>query len=209
MARDKDKQAAYNKRYRAANKEELAAKAKRKRAENPEKYKASDKKSRARNKEKRRADNKQYHAKNKDRIAKRHKQWQDDNPEKTAAQSKKWYAKNPAYYKQRTRAGNADKFGISLEDALARQDGRCLICLKSEPTSKTGNLLAWAMDHDHQCCPSGKGCPSCFRGVICSSCNRVLGYAYDDPGILRRGADYLEAWDIRKEGPAEGPSNLE
>jgi hypothetical protein len=100
-------------------------------------------------------------------------------------------------------------FGITLGDALALQGGKCAVCLESKPTSKAGNLLAWAMDHDHQCCPSGRGCPGCFRGVLCSSCNRVLGYAYDNPEILRRGAEYLAAWDIRKEGPAEGPSNLE
>jgi hypothetical protein len=186
---------AYDKEYYAKNRER-----------NKEKKAASNKKYRAKSKEKKRAHNKQYHAKNKDQIAKRHKQWQDDNPEKTAAQNKKWAAKNPAYYKQRNTVG---KFGITLEDALALQDNKCLICLKSEPTSKTGNLLAWAMDHDHACCPSGSGCPGCFRGVLCSSCNRVLGYAYDDPGILRRGADYLEAWDTKKMGPTEGPINLE
>ena len=186
---------AYDKEYYVKNRER-----------NKEKKAASNKKYRAKSKEKKRAHNKQYHAKNKDQIAKRHKQWQDDNPEKTAAQNKKWAAKNPAYYKQRNTVG---KFGITLEDALAKQDNKCLICLKSEPTSKTGNLLRWAMDHDHACCPSGKGCPECFRGVLCSSCNRVLGYAYDDPGILRRGADYLEAWDTKKMGPTEGPINLE
>jgi hypothetical protein len=179
MAWGKDKKAAYNKKWREANPEKVKAHNRQWREANPEKAKANS------------------------------RQWRDANPEKSAAANKKYRDENPAYSKQWARAGNAGKFGITLEDALALQDNKCLICLKSEPTSKTGNLLAWAMDHDHACCPSGSGCPGCFRGVLCSSCNRVLGYAYDDPGILRRGADYLEAWDTKKRRDPEVPPDGE
>ena len=179
MAQDKAKRSAYNKKHYAKNKEKVKARSKKWRAEN------------------------------KDEKATYDKQYRLDHKDEAAAYQKKREARNPTYFRQRARAGNADKFGISLEDALARQDGRCLICLKSEPTSKAGNLLAWAMDHDHSCHPKGKGCPSCFRGVICSSCNRVLGYAYDDPGILRRGAEYLEVWDTKKRRGPEAPPDGE
>jgi Recombination endonuclease VII len=41
------------------------------------------------------------------------------------------------------------------------------------------------MDHDHK---TGK-----FRGWLCRSCNTVLGYVKDSPGLLRLLALYLEA----------------
>ena len=49
-------------------------------------------------------------------------------------------------------------FGITLGDALAVcKVGSVPSAWESKPTSKAGNPLAWAMDHDHQCCPSGRG----------------------------------------------------
>ena len=179
MAQDKAKRSAYNKKHYAKNKEKVKARSKKWRAEN------------------------------KDEKATYDKQYRLDHKDEAAAYQKKREARNPTYFRQRARAGNANKFGISLEDALAKQDNRCAMCWETEPRSNQGNLLPWAFDHDHSCHPKGKGCPDCFRGVLCSNCNRSLGYAKDSAAIMQRGADYLEAWDIRKEGPAEGPSNLE
>ena len=41
-----------------------------------------------------------------------------------------------------------------------------------------------AVDHCHE---TGK-----VRGVLCGSCNIMLGKAYDDPAVLRNAAAYLE-----------------
>lgn len=40
------------------------------------------------------------------------------------------------------------------------------------------------IDHDHQ--------TQMVRGFLCNRCNKVLGYAQDDPKRLRAAADYLE-----------------
>lgn len=87
-------------------------------------------------------------------------------------------------------------FGISVEDYLAllkSQDYKCLICgdrcqvligNKSRRT-KTGRIvIAFAVDHCHK---TGE-----IRGVLCDHCNRMLGYAKDNPVILLRAIQYLK-----------------
>ena len=50
-----------------------------------------------------------------------------------------------------------------------------------------------SIDHDHSCCPGQNGCRKCFRGLLCSHCNRILGLASDNSDTLRKLAEYLEA----------------
>lgn len=53
----------------------------------------------------------------------------------------------------------------------------CKICTK--PFTKTPNI-----DHDHK---TGK-----VRGLLCDSCNRLLGQAHDDQVVLARAILYLQ-----------------
>lgn len=68
----------------------------------------------------------------------------------------------------------------------------CVIC------SSTENL---ALDHDHSCCDGNFSCGDCLRGVVCQSCNSLLGaidramapeaaaavaYARNPPGVTAR-----------------------
>lgn len=72
-------------------------------------------------------------------------------------------------------------YGISLEefnDLLAQQDGACGVC-RAELTDTPH------VDHDHK---TGE-----VRGLLCGKCNRGLGMFDDDPAMLRRAAEYLEA----------------
>ena len=74
-------------------------------------------------------------------------------------------------------------YGISPEeydDMLAKQQGGCAMCGKK---CKSGKSLS--VDHCHA---TGK-----IRGLLCAKCNMSLGCLNDDPGLMRRGADYLEA----------------
>jgi hypothetical protein len=48
------------------------------------------------------------------------------------------------------------------------------------------------LDHDHACCPTGKSCEVCRRGLACQDCNVLIARAHDDPERLRRIADNLE-----------------
>lgn len=67
------------------------------------------------------------------------------------------------------------------------QGGLCYLC--GDPL-RPGR--ATAVDHDHTCCPPNSTCKYCRRGLACSRCNRLIGYADDDPDLLRRIADNLE-----------------
>lgn len=55
------------------------------------------------------------------------------------------------------------------------QGGRCAVCESSK------NLQ---VDHDHDCCPGKESCGMCVRGLLCPSCNKALGFARNDIGIL-------------------------
>jgi hypothetical protein len=66
------------------------------------------------------------------------------------------------------------------EAALAALGGGCAICGQECPT---GRRLA--VDHDHS--------TGSYRGLLCCNCNHALGHFRDQPDLLRRAADYLEA----------------
>lgn len=69
-------------------------------------------------------------------------------------------------------------YGITLEqydEMLEAQNGVCAIC------ESAGRLC---VDHDHE--------TNRVRGLLCVSCNRMLGLAKDDPKVLLKGSFYLE-----------------
>lgn len=82
------------------------------------------------------------------------------------------------------------RHGLSKADreAVAAHQGGCRICGHAEPGSK-----GWIVDHDHACCDSELSCTKCRRGVICSWCNLMLGYAFDRVHILEAAIRYLNA----------------
>jgi hypothetical protein len=48
-----------------------------------------------------------------------------------------------------------------------------------------------AVDHDHSCCPGVVSCGKCVRGILCSNCNRGLGYFSDSVPRLHGAIEYL------------------
>ena len=87
----------------------------------------------------------------------------------------------------------ARTYGITAQeyaDLLAFQDGRCYRCHR-KPWRKR-----LAVDHDHALAklhdhPEDQGCKKCIRGLLCSRCNKDLGWIRDDPAAMDRGGDYL------------------
>lgn len=72
-------------------------------------------------------------------------------------------------------------YGLSegdYEALYAAQDGRCAICRRA-----TGRVKRLAVDHDHK---TGK-----VRGLLCGTCNKMLGHARDEPEFFTRGREYL------------------
>ena len=67
-------------------------------------------------------------------------------------------------------------------ERAGRIPGHCDACGVKLTPGKGATGACW--DHDHS---TGK-----FRGWLCAHCNRALGYARDNSGILRALADYLD-----------------
>lgn len=103
---------------------------------------------------------------------------------------------------QHRRALRAYNLTVEQYDAmLAEQGGRCAICRSSDPGPKS-----WHVDHDHDCCPAGGSCGKCVRGLLCHSCNLLLGHAEGGGSpilclqaaigyLMAAGAGPESAWD--------------
>lgn len=65
------------------------------------------------------------------------------------------------------------------------QGGCCAICRQPETEMRQGKVKNLAVDHDHK--------TGAIRALLCCACNKVLGHGQDDPSLLRKMADYLEA----------------
>jgi hypothetical protein len=75
------------------------------------------------------------------------------------------------------------RYGITPEkyqSMLLAQDGVCAICGTDAPG---GQSAVMHVDHDHV---TGN-----VRGLLCTNCNRGIGYFGDDPSVLERAAKYL------------------
>ena len=97
------------------------------------------------------------------------------NREKSA----KWQKENPERHKENMLR---NKYGLTismLERLIEGQDGRCLVC--------TNVLQEGRKVHIDHCHTEGH-----IRGVLCNHCNLGLGHFKDNPGVLRRAAEYLE-----------------
>lgn len=87
------------------------------------------------------------------------------------------------------------RYGVTAamyEAMLVVQEGVCKIC--SGPQSHGGSRLD--VDHDHNCCPIGKSCGRCVRGLLCRNCNTGLGLFQDNTELLRAAIGYLESFEV-------------
>lgn len=105
------------------------------------------------------------------------KVWRKENPEKRKIQLKRESGKNYTYNKHLKSA-----YGITNKDYLElldKQDGNCAICKRNQLEFKKRLFV----DHCHT---TGK-----IRGLLCSYCNSVLGYAKDNSAVLKEAINYL------------------
>lgn len=78
------------------------------------------------------------------------------------------------------------------EELHERQSGLCALCKGPEKQlGRGGALKRLSIDHDHACCPGDKSCGACIRGLLCMSCNSLLGHARDSSEILLSALEYL------------------
>jgi DNA-directed RNA polymerase subunit RPC12/RpoP len=104
----------------------------------------------------------------------------------------KWYTKLKipgTVKKQVRRADLLKRYGLTQEDydrILDEQGGGCGICGKLYVPGQR----VFHIDHDHV---TGK-----TRGILCSTCNHLLGNAADSVGILESAVKYLlDCWSKR------------
>ena len=108
--------------------------------------------------------------------AERNRVWREANPKKVqASQDKDGLARKVRAY------------GTDGVDLMAEQNGACAVCGKLFADVGPKNTH---IDHCHE--------TGFVRGVLCVRCNAMLGYAYDDPAILRAAADYLDKFEVFK-----------
>jgi hypothetical protein len=118
--------------------------------------------------------NKAHWTAHKERCRRTNKIWRDAHKESIAKRKKEWARANP----DKITEHNFKRYGITIEtytSMCVAQDNRCAICHLSE--------LKLHVDHDHK--------TGLVRGLLCTSCNKMLGLAYDNPDILTEGASYL------------------
>jgi hypothetical protein len=78
------------------------------------------------------------------------------------------------------------KYGITLDEykqKLIDQGNACAICQTKTPG---GNKESFFIDHDHE--------TSKVRGLLCRSCNLMIGHAKDDTQLLATAVGYLVHW---------------
>lgn len=96
---------------------------------------------------------------------------------------------NPTKHRDRDRRNNLrKKFGITVEqyEALANKQGyRCAICKEPETFvhHRTGEPARLAVDHNHE--------TGAVRGLLCSNCNRGIGFLNECPTRLEAAIHYL------------------
>lgn len=126
--------------------------------------------------------------------------WRKKNRAKSRASTLKSYYKRQKYYQEKGRKNYSpekrrayllkSKYGMSLQDyeiIYKAQKGKCAICGNPEPKLINPKKDRLVVDHNHK--------TDKVRGLLCSSCNVVLGYVQDDIELLTKMIAYLNLYD--------------
>lgn len=106
---------------------------------------------------------------------KRHREFTPEQREAYRAKQKAWHLANKEYTKNRRLLRT---YGITLAEHTHQIEIRKSKCDGCKRVKKL------VIDHDHN---TGK-----LRGLLCNSCNRLLGVLNDDLSTLKRLVSYLE-----------------
>jgi hypothetical protein len=101
--------------------------------------------------------------------------------EKERQHAREYQKNNPHIRKQQ----RIRQYNLTLEEfhkMLEDQGGECAICGYDNLSNR--NYFP-VVDHCHK--------TGIVRGLLCGNCNHAIGKLKDDPKLLRRAADYLEA----------------
>jgi hypothetical protein len=102
--------------------------------------------------------------------------------EKRREKERRCYDKYPERHREKRLQ---KEFGVTIEDfnrKLASQGNSCAICGTLSPNDGRN----FHIDHCHK---TGK-----LRGILCNTCNLMLGLAHDRQDVLLKAAEYLKAY---------------
>lgn len=77
---------------------------------------------------------------------------------------------------------------IKYNEMLKAQGEKCYSCDRHQSEFEE----VFQVDHNHSCCPGSKSCGKCIRGLLCGSCNLILGLCKDNSEVLKKLINYLE-----------------
>jgi hypothetical protein len=101
-------------------------------------------------------------------------QYYRDNIEKEQARNRAWRLRT-----------QFDLTQGAFDTRFAQQGSCCAICAAERPG---GRWDQWEVDHDHE--DEAHGVMT-VRGILCHQCNKLLGFANDNPATLLAAAEYL------------------
>ena len=112
----------------------------------------------------------------------------------TPLPTKKWHKKYNKYYNcQKKECSTCSqlmwKYGITTperDNLLIKQDNKCLCCnsaISFLGMADTASRHSAVVDHCHK--------HGYVRGILCGSCNLLLGKAYDSTEVLQQAINYL------------------
>lgn len=126
----------------------------------------------------------EYKAANAAKIAEDNAQYRANHKAENAERAAKWYKENSenvilaTYLRRLAVAGwTQEMYDAKFEE----QHGLCAICNKEQLDKRL------SADHEHIEPPNP-------RGLLCTACNRAIGYLKDSPELLRKAADYIESY---------------
>lgn len=128
------------------------------------------------------AANRRFYERHKETEKARTKKWREDN--------KQWYQDWAEKNREKRQAASRKyEYGLLPEEFDAKmlaQDGKCAICKVL--------LVRPDIDHDHSCCSTRKSCGKCTRGILCHTCNTIIGLAQDSIVVLQSAINYLKGY---------------
>lgn len=87
---------------------------------------------------------------------------------------------------------SANSHGVTVKFILDSQGSSVPEC------ASCGSIDFLKIDHDHNCCPTSRGCKRCVRGYLCHECNTAEGLLRSAERA-RQLASYMERWSVRAE----------
>lgn len=92
------------------------------------------------------------------------------------------------------------KYGLSYDDIIELFEEQEYACKLCRCELLVDARYGFTVDHDHSCCPGEYTCGKCIRAILCSDCNKGLGFFKDSPDVMRAAADFIESCRLARAG---------